>query len=107
MTTRLRVGIGFDQHPFATGSERNGALVLGGVRFEAEQGLAGHSDADVVAHAVADAMLGAAASAISVPTSPTPTSVGPEPTASRSWRRWPRSCRRRPAAGERRLHRDL
>jgi 2-C-methyl-D-erythritol 2,4-cyclodiphosphate synthase len=57
----LRVGIGFDQHPFAGGSERNGALVLGGVRFEAEQGLAGHSDADVVAHAVADAMLGAAA----------------------------------------------
>ncbi|MGD0983386.1 MAG: 2-C-methyl-D-erythritol 2,4-cyclodiphosphate synthase [Acidimicrobiales bacterium] len=61
MTPRLRVGIGFDQHPFAGGSERNGALVLGGVRFEAEQGLAGHSDADVVAHAVADAMLGAAA----------------------------------------------
>ena len=57
----MRVGIGFDQHPFAGGSERNGALVLGGVRFEAEQGLAGHSDADVVAHAVADAMLGAAA----------------------------------------------
>jgi len=61
VTPRLRVGIGFDQHPFAGGSERNGALVLGGVRFEAEQGLAGHSDADVVAHAVADAMLGAAA----------------------------------------------
>ncbi|MGO9333720.1 MAG: 2-C-methyl-D-erythritol 2,4-cyclodiphosphate synthase [Acidimicrobiales bacterium] len=58
--TNLRVGIGFDQHPFASGSERRTALVLGGVRFEAEPGLQGHSDADVVAHAVADAMLGAA-----------------------------------------------
>ena len=59
--TNLRVGIGFDQHPFASGSERGRALVLGGVRFEEEPGLQGHSDADVVAHAVADAMLGAAA----------------------------------------------
>jgi len=58
--TRARVGIGFDQHPFASGSERERALVLGGVRFEAEPGLRGHSDADVVAHALADAMLGAA-----------------------------------------------
>ena len=47
-------------HPFASGSERARALLLGGVRFEAEPGLKGHSDADVVAHAVADAMLGAA-----------------------------------------------
>jgi 2-C-methyl-D-erythritol 2,4-cyclodiphosphate synthase len=59
--TNLRVGIGFDQHPFASGSERDRPLVLGGVRFEAAPGLQGHSDADVVAHAVADAMLGAAA----------------------------------------------
>lgn len=51
-----RVGMGFDVHPFAEGRE----LVLGGVRFEGEQGLAGHSDADVIAHAVADALLGAA-----------------------------------------------
>jgi len=58
--SRSRVGIGFDQHPFAAGAERARALVLGGVRFEAEPGLKGHSDADVVAHAVADAMLGAA-----------------------------------------------
>ena len=58
--TKLRVGIGFDQHAFANGPERDMPLVLGGVRFEAEQGLKGHSDADVVAHAVADAMLGAA-----------------------------------------------
>ena len=52
----MRVGIGFDVHPVAPGRE----LVLGGVRFPGEQGLAGHSDADIVAHAVADAMLGAA-----------------------------------------------
>ncbi len=56
----LRVGIGFDEHPFATGAERARSLVLGGVRFETEPALRGHSDADVVAHAVADAMLGAA-----------------------------------------------
>ena len=58
--TKLRVGIGFDQHPFADGPDRDKVLVLGGVRFDAAQGLQGHSDADVVAHAVADAMLGAA-----------------------------------------------
>ena len=52
----VRVGLGFDVHAFA---ERNG-LVLGGVVFEHERALAGHSDADVVAHAVIDALLGAA-----------------------------------------------
>ena len=52
----MRVGIGVDVHPFAD----DRPLVLGGVRFEGERGLAGHSDADVVAHAVADALLGAA-----------------------------------------------
>jgi 2-C-methyl-D-erythritol 2,4-cyclodiphosphate synthase len=51
-----RVGLGFDVHPFATGRP----LVLGGVTIEGVAGLAGHSDADVVAHAVADALLGAA-----------------------------------------------
>jgi len=51
----MRVGIGYDSHRFAEGRE----LVLGGVRVEHEQGLAGHSDADVVAHAVIDALLGA------------------------------------------------
>jgi 2-C-methyl-D-erythritol 2,4-cyclodiphosphate synthase len=56
----LRIGIGFDQHPFASGSQQDRPLVLGGVRHEGETGLAGHSDADVVAHAVADAILGAA-----------------------------------------------
>ena len=53
----MRVGIGFDVHPVAD-TER--PLVLGGVRFEGERGLAGHSDSDVVSHAIADALLGAA-----------------------------------------------
>jgi 2-C-methyl-D-erythritol 2,4-cyclodiphosphate synthase len=52
------VGQGFDVHPFADDPGR--PLVLGGVRFEGERGLAGHSDADVIAHAVTDALLGAA-----------------------------------------------
>jgi 2-C-methyl-D-erythritol 4-phosphate cytidylyltransferase / 2-C-methyl-D-erythritol 2,4-cyclodiphosphate synthase len=51
-----RVGFGFDVHPFAD----DRPLVLGGVSFPGERGLAGHSDSDVVAHAVADALLGAA-----------------------------------------------
>jgi 2-C-methyl-D-erythritol 2,4-cyclodiphosphate synthase len=50
------VGIGYDSHRFAEGRQ----LVLGGVRIEHEQGLSGHSDADVLAHAIIDALLGAA-----------------------------------------------
>jgi 2-C-methyl-D-erythritol 2,4-cyclodiphosphate synthase len=53
-----RVGQGYDVHPFSDDPAR--LLVLGGVSFEGERGLAGHSDADVVAHACADALLGAA-----------------------------------------------
>ena len=53
----VRVGLGFDVHPFAVDAR---PLVFGGVVFEGERGLQGHSDADVVAHAVADALLGAA-----------------------------------------------
>jgi len=53
-----RVGQGFDVHVFSDDHDR--PLVLGGVRIEAGRGLAGHSDADVVAHALADALLGAA-----------------------------------------------
>jgi len=53
----LRVGIGYDIHRRAAGR----ALVLGGVRFESEWGLDGHSDADVLSHAIGDAVLGAAA----------------------------------------------
>ncbi len=53
---RMRVGVGFDIHPFAEGRR----LVLAGVEFEGEVGLQGHSDADVLSHAVIDALLGAA-----------------------------------------------
>lgn len=56
--TGTRVGIGIDVHPISGDPER--VLVLGGVRFDGSPGLEGHSDADVVAHAIADAMLGAA-----------------------------------------------
>ena len=54
----MRVGMGFDVHPFRDDPSR--PCVLGGVRFDGSRGLAGHSDADVVAHAVAEALLGAA-----------------------------------------------
>lgn len=53
----MRVGIGYDSHRFAEGRP----LKLGGVTIPHAQGLAGHSDADAVAHAITDAMLGAAA----------------------------------------------
>jgi len=52
----VRVGIGYDSHPFAAGRK----LILGGVEIPHSKGLAGHSDADAVAHAVTDAILGAA-----------------------------------------------
>jgi 2-C-methyl-D-erythritol 2,4-cyclodiphosphate synthase len=52
----MMVGIGYDSHRFAAGRR----LVLGGVEIEHELGLAGHSDADVLTHAVIDALLGAA-----------------------------------------------
>ena len=52
----LRVGIGVDAHAFA----EDAVLVVGGVEFPGEPGLAGHSDGDVVAHALVDALLGAA-----------------------------------------------
>jgi len=54
--TDLRIGLGVDLHPREIGRP----LYLGGVRFEGEPGLAGHSDGDVLCHAVADALLGAA-----------------------------------------------
>ncbi|MFH1087648.1 MAG: 2-C-methyl-D-erythritol 2,4-cyclodiphosphate synthase [Chloroflexota bacterium] len=52
----LRVGIGYDAHPLAQGRR----LVLGGVDIPWEEGLCGNSDADVLTHAVIDALLGAA-----------------------------------------------
>lgn len=54
----VRVGQGFDVHRHSDDPGR--ALVLGGCRFDSERGLDGHSDADVPAHAAADALLGAA-----------------------------------------------
>jgi 2-C-methyl-D-erythritol 2,4-cyclodiphosphate synthase len=54
----LRVGHGFDSHPWVDDAER--PLVLGGVGFTSPRALLGHSDADVVAHACADALLGGA-----------------------------------------------
>lgn len=53
----MRVGTGFDAHAFA--SDR--PLILGGIRVPSDLGLAGHSDADVLTHAICDALLGAAA----------------------------------------------
>jgi 2-C-methyl-D-erythritol 2,4-cyclodiphosphate synthase len=54
---KVRTGIGWDNHRIAAGRP----LILGGVRVESEFGLEGHSDADVLAHAITDALLGAAA----------------------------------------------
>ena len=53
----VRVGLGFDAHPLVEGRP----LVLGGVDIPFEKGLSGHSDGDVVVHALLDALLGAAA----------------------------------------------
>lgn len=53
----IRVGIGYDLHRLEAGRP----LILGGIQVPYERGLAGHSDADVLAHAITDALLGAAA----------------------------------------------
>ena len=55
--TNIRVGYGYDVHRYAEGRE----LILGGITVPAPRGLLGHSDADVLLHAIADALLGAAA----------------------------------------------
>lgn len=52
----MRVGFGYDVHPLGTGRE----LWLGGIKIEFEKGCVGHSDADVLLHAICDALLGAA-----------------------------------------------
>ncbi|MBM3182423.1 MAG: 2-C-methyl-D-erythritol 2,4-cyclodiphosphate synthase, partial [Chloroflexi bacterium] len=51
----MRVGIGYDAHPLVSGRR----LMLGGVHVPFEKGLSGHSDADVLTHAIIDALLGA------------------------------------------------
>lgn len=53
---KIRVGMGFDVHPLAAGRD----FYLGGIKLEAEKGAVGHSDADVLIHAICDALLGAA-----------------------------------------------
>lgn len=53
----MRVGFGYDSHRFEAGRR----LILGGIEFPGEPGLRGHSDADVLVHAIIDALLGAAA----------------------------------------------
>jgi 2-C-methyl-D-erythritol 2,4-cyclodiphosphate synthase len=55
----MRVGLGVDVHAFAA-PEEDRRLVLGGVEIPSDRGLLGHSDADVLAHAITDALLGAA-----------------------------------------------
>jgi 2-C-methyl-D-erythritol 2,4-cyclodiphosphate synthase len=57
MDDKMRIGIGYDAHPFVKGRK----LVLGGVEIPFSKGLEGWSDADVLTHAVMDALLGAAA----------------------------------------------
>lgn len=56
MPPEFRAGIGYDIHPFAVGR----VLILGGIEIEHEKGLSGWSDADVLTHAIMDALLGAA-----------------------------------------------
>lgn len=57
MTSSIRIGIGYDIHRLVAGRR----LVLGGVEIPFEKGLLGHSDSDVLTHAICDALLGAAA----------------------------------------------
>ena len=56
----IRVGQGIDVHPFAPAADGDRPLILAGIRISETGGLAGHSDADAVLHAVTDALLGAA-----------------------------------------------
>jgi 2-C-methyl-D-erythritol 2,4-cyclodiphosphate synthase len=55
MATRVRIGCGYDVHPLGAGRK----LILGGIEIPHDKGLLGHSDSDVLVHAVCDALLGA------------------------------------------------
>ena len=57
MNSQIKIGFGFDVHAFAP----NRKLILGGIEIPHEKGLLGHSDADVLLHAICDAILGALA----------------------------------------------
>lgn len=74
----MRIGHGYDVHRLVEGR----ALILGGVRIPFEKGLDGHSDADVLTHAVMDALLGAAAMGTSASSFRTPTTAISARTAS-------------------------
>jgi len=78
-----RTGIGYDSHRLLEGRR----LLIGGVQIPSELGLDGHSDADVLTHAVIDALLGAAGLGDIGEHFPTPTSAGATPTPSRCWSR--------------------
>src|SRR5438874_4862855 len=56
MSAAMRTGVGYDLHPLAGGRD----LILGGVHVPFQRGLQGHSDGDVLTHAIADALIGAA-----------------------------------------------
>jgi hypothetical protein len=75
--TNLRIGQGFDVHALVPGRP----LIIGGVSIPFPQGLLGHSDADVLLHALTDALLVQPGSATSVGCSPIPTLSMPAPTA--------------------------
>ena len=87
----IRVGLGFDVHALVPGRR----CVIGGVEIAHAEGLLGHSDADVLLHAITDAVLGAADWATSVHGFPTATNATLAPTAGRCSRRPGRRCGRR------------
>lgn len=80
MTTKIRVGQGFDIHRFVEASDNDRKLILGGVHFVNERGLIGHSDADVIAHAEPRQFLAHVDSATSANTFPTQIQNGGTPT---------------------------
>ena len=81
----LRIGHGLDAHRLAPGRP----LMLGGVPIPLDQGLAGHSDGDAAAHALADACLGAAGLGTMGDHFPSTTSAGGASAAVSSWSWWP------------------
>lgn len=87
----MKIGLGCDVHAFAADRK----LILGGVDIPHHQGLDGHSDADVLAHAVSDALLGAVRGETSANSSPTPIRPMPGLIRSSCSLPWPISFARR------------